>query len=71
LDHATETVLAQLATMAKSNEIPTVRTLLTTLDLTGAVLTIDAIHTQDNAAQAILDDGGDYVLTVQANRPNC
>ena len=29
LDHATGTVLGQLATAAKSNEIPTVRTLLT------------------------------------------
>lgn len=69
LDQATGTVLAQLATMAKSNEIPTVRTLLKTLDLTGAVVSIDAMHTQDDTAQTILDGGGDYVLTVKANRP--
>ena len=52
LDQATGTVLAQLATMAKSNEIPTVRTLLKALDLTGTVTTIDAMHTQDDTAQA-------------------
>ena len=69
LDHATGTVLGQLATMAKSNEIPTVRTLLKALDLSGAVVTIDAMHTQDDTAQLILDGGGDYALTVKANRP--
>jgi predicted transposase YbfD/YdcC len=69
LDHATGTVLGQLATIAKSNEIPTVRTLLKALDLTGAVVSIDAMHTQDDTAQVILDGHGDYVLTVKANRP--
>ena len=69
LDQATGTVLAQLATMAKSNEIPTVRTLLKALDLTGTVTTIDAMHTQDDTAQTILDGGGEYALTVKANRP--
>ena len=69
LDHATGTVLAQLATTAKSNEIPTVRTLLATLDLTGAVATIDAMHTQDDTARTILEGGGDYLMTVKANRP--
>ncbi len=66
LDHATGTVLAQLATTAKSNEIPTVRTLLAALDLTGAVATIDAMHTQDDTARTILDGGGDYLMTVKA-----
>jgi predicted transposase YbfD/YdcC len=73
LDHATGTVLGQLATTAKSNEIPTVRTLLATLDQTvglgGVVVTIDAMHTQDDTARVILDGGGDYLMTVKANRP--
>jgi len=69
LDHATGTVLGQLATAAKSNEIPTVRTLLALFDLNGAVVTLDAMHTQDDTAQAIIDGGGDYVLTVKGNRP--
>jgi predicted transposase YbfD/YdcC len=73
LDHTTGTVLAQLATTAKSNEIPTVRTLLAALDqtvgLTAVVVTIDAMHTQDDTARAILDGGGDYLMTVKANRP--
>jgi predicted transposase YbfD/YdcC len=69
LDQATGTVLAQLATIAKSNEIPTVRTLLKALDLTGCVVSIDAMHTQDDTARTILDGHADYVLTVKANRP--
>jgi predicted transposase YbfD/YdcC len=69
-DHATGTVLGQLATAAKSNEIPTVRTLLAGLDLTGVVVTVDAMHTQTDTARAIIDAGGDYVFTVKANQPS-
>jgi predicted transposase YbfD/YdcC len=70
LDHATGTVLGQLATAAKSNEIPTVRTLLAGFDLTGVVVTVDAMHTQTDTATAIVDGHGDYVFTVKANQPS-
>jgi hypothetical protein len=33
-------------------------------DLAGAVLTIDAMHTQSDTAQVILGRGADYVMTV-------
>jgi predicted transposase YbfD/YdcC len=68
-DQATGTVLGQLATAAKSNEIPTVRTLLASFDLTGVVVTVDAMHTQTDTAAAIATGGGDYVFTVKANQP--
>ena len=68
-DHATGTVLGQLATAAKSNEIPAVRTLLAGLDLANAVVTVDAMHTQTDTAMAITGAHGDYVLTVKANQP--
>jgi hypothetical protein len=67
-DHATGTVVGQLATAAKSNEIPTVRTLLAAFDLTGVVVTVDAMHTQTDTAQLITDAGGDYVFTVKNNQ---
>ena len=70
LDHATGTVLGQVATAAKSNEIPTVRTLLASFDLTDVVVTVDAMHTQTDTATAITDAGGDYVFTVKANQPS-
>lgn len=72
LDHATGVVLGQNAIEAKSNEIPAVRDLLAGFDpadLRGCLITADAMHTQDDTAQAILDAGADYVLTVKANRP--
>lgn len=68
-DHTAGTVLGQVAVTAKSNEIPAVRTLLGCFELTGAVVTLDAMHTQSDTAQAISDAGGDYVLTVKNNQP--
>lgn len=69
LDHATSTVLGQVAVAAKSNEIPAVRTLLASFDLTGVVVTVDAMHTQHDTAQLIIDAQGDYVFTVKGNQP--
>ncbi len=69
LDHTAGTVLGQVAVAAKSNEIPAVRTLLGSLDLTDVVVTVDAMHTQTDTAQAITAAGGDYVFTVKANQP--
>lgn len=70
MDHATGTVVGQLAVAAKSNEIPAVRTLLATFDLAGVVVTLDAMHTQTDTADLILTAGGDYVFTVKANQPS-
>ena len=72
LDHASGVVLGQHAVAAKSNEIPAVRDLLAGFDpadLHGCVITIDAMHTQVDTAEAILTAGADYVFTVKANRP--
>jgi predicted transposase YbfD/YdcC len=66
-DHAACVVLGQVAVAAKTNEIPTVRTLLKVLDLAGAVVTLDAMHTQTDTARAITGAGGDYVFTVKNN----
>lgn len=68
-DHSHGAVLGQLAIAAKSNEIPAVRTLLATFDLTGVVITVDAMHTQTDTAQLIIEGGGDYVFTVKGNQP--
>ncbi len=68
-DHAAGAVLGQVAVAAKSNEIPAVRTLLSTFELAGTVVTVDAMHTQTDTARAITGAGGDYVFTVKANQP--
>jgi predicted transposase YbfD/YdcC len=70
LAHGIGAVLGQVAVDEKSNEIPAVRELLRAFaDLAGAVITIDAMHTQSDTAQVILGRGADYVMTVKANMP--
>src|SRR3546814_13599401 len=55
-------VLGQEAVDAKSNEITAIPLLLERLELTGALVTIDAIGTQAAIAETILARGGDYLL---------
>jgi predicted transposase YbfD/YdcC len=70
LAHGIGAVLGQVAVDAKSNEIPAVRDLLKAFtSLAGAVITIDALHTQHDTAQAILARHADYVMTVKGNMP--
>ena len=70
LAHGIGAVLGQAAVDAKSNEIPAVRDLLKAFtSLAGAVITIDALHTQSDTAQVITSRGADHVMTVKANMP--
>jgi predicted transposase YbfD/YdcC len=62
--------LGQIAVEEKSNEIPAIPQLLETLDLHGALVTIDAMGCQKEIAAKIIDQGGDYVLTVKDNQPS-
>jgi predicted transposase YbfD/YdcC len=62
-------VLGQQATEEKSNEITAIPLLLERLHLQGAIVTIDAMGTQIDIAQKILDGGGDYCLSLKENRP--
>jgi predicted transposase YbfD/YdcC len=70
LAHGIGAVLGQVAVDVKSNEIPAVRDLLMTFaDLAGAVITMDAMHTQSDTARLILARQAGYVMTVKANMP--
>jgi hypothetical protein len=70
LAHGIGAVLGQVAVDAKSNEIPAVRELLKAFtDLAGAVITVGALHTQSDTAQAITGRHADYVMTVKASMP--
>lgn len=62
-------VLGQEAVDAKSNEITAIPLLLERLELTGALVTIDAIGTQTAIAETIVARGGDYLLALKGNRP--
>lgn len=60
--------LGQVAVDGKSNELTAIPQVLALLDLKGALVTLDALGCQKALAGAILDKGGDYVLTVKANQ---
>jgi predicted transposase YbfD/YdcC len=60
--------LGQVAVDAKSNEITAIPALLELLDVKGAIVTIDAMGCQKAIAQKIIDQGGDYILTVKDNQ---
>jgi predicted transposase YbfD/YdcC len=62
-------VLGQEATDAKSNEITAIPLLLERLELTGALVTIDAMGAHTEIAETIVERGGDYLLALKANRP--
>ncbi len=61
-------VFGQLAVDRKSNEIRAIPSLLKLLDLKKAVVTIDAIGTQRNILEQIIQQGGHYVLPVKGNQ---
>lgn len=62
-------VLGQQAVNAKSNEIVAIPLLLERLQLTGALVTIDAMGCQTKIAQAILNKQADYLLALKDNWP--
>ena len=65
---ANKLVLGQLKTDNKSNEITAIPELVKMLDLRGALVTIDAMACQTKIAQAIIKQGGDYLLAVKGNQ---
>ena len=65
---ANHLVLGQRKVADKSNEITAIPELLRALDLTGCLVTIDAIGCQTAIAQLIVDQGADYVLALKANQ---
>ena len=61
--------LGQIATEEKSNEITAIPLLLEQIDLTDAVVTIDAMGCQKEIARGIVGGGGDFVISVKDNQP--
>ncbi|MGW4931371.1 ISAs1 family transposase [Agromyces sp. NPDC004153] len=69
-DQVTGLVLAQTEVDGKTNEITRFRPLLQHLDLTDAVITADALHTQrDHAHFLATEKNAHYVLIVKKNQP--
>ena len=60
--------LGQFRTKDKSNEITAIPKLLDMLCITGSVITIDAMGTQKDIAEKIVDGGADYILALKGNQ---
>ena len=68
--HGSGQVVAQIRVDGKTNEITRVAPLLSELDITGSVVTGDALLTQREIARHLVEDkGADYVFTVKDNQP--
>jgi predicted transposase YbfD/YdcC len=61
--------LGQVVVDAKSNEITAIPKLLEMLELSGAMVTIDAMGCQTEIAKQIVAAGADYCLAVKDNQP--
>jgi DDE_Tnp_1-associated/Transposase DDE domain len=62
LDHTDGIVLGQRVVDGKSNEITAFAPLLDDIDITGVIITADALHTQREHAEYVTGRGGHYLL---------
>jgi predicted transposase YbfD/YdcC len=60
-------VLGEVVVDKKSNEITVIPRLLDMIDVSGSVVTIDAMGTQTKIAAKIVEKGADYVLALKGN----
>ena len=67
---ANHVTLGQVAVQDKSNEIIAIPKLLELFDLSGALVTIDAMGCQKEIAARIVGGGGDHLPAVKENQPH-
>ena len=61
-------VLGQETVGEKTNEIPIMQKMLKYIDVSGKVVTADAMHCQKETAKLIIEGNGDYILGLKANQ---
>ena len=66
--NANEMVFAQEKVEEKSNEITAIPKLLAMLDLQGHIVTLDAMAAQHAICAQIIEQGGDYVISLKGNQ---
>ena len=66
---ANSVVLGQTKVSERSNEITAIPELLKILEVSGCIVTIDAMGCQKEIAGTIIENGADYVLSVKKNQP--
>ena len=62
-------MLGQMKVDNKSNEIKAIPALLELLDISGCIITIDAMGTQTDIASQIVAQKADYILCLKTNHP--
>jgi predicted transposase YbfD/YdcC len=60
--------LGQMAIDCKTNEITAAPKLLKSLNLDGAIVTVDALMTQKEIASTVIEQKGDYVMALKGNQ---
>ena len=70
VSHELGITLTQRSISDKTNEIPISTEILKAFDVSGKVITTDALLTQRTFCQAIIEREGDYVLPVKDNQPD-
>lgn len=65
---ANHLVLGQRTVDERSNEITAIPALLQALEISGCLVTLDAIGCQTEIAAQIVDQGGDYLLALKENQ---
>ncbi len=70
VSHELGVTLTQKGVSDKTNEIPISTEILKNFDVSGKVITTDALLTQRPFCHAIIEGNGDYVLPVKKNQPD-
>lgn len=70
VSHEVGLTLYQVGVDSKTNEIPVAQELLKGLLIEGRVFTMDALLTQRQIAQTIVDNNGDYFMLAKGNQAN-
>ena len=68
MSHDNQLTLGQVKVNEKSNEITALPALLENLDITGSIITTDALNTQKKSAELIVSKGADYLTALKGNQ---
>jgi hypothetical protein len=66
--HDNQLALGQVKVDEKSNEITALPSLLKNLDITGSIITTDALNTQKKSAELIVSKCADYLTALKGNQ---
>ena len=66
--HDNQLALGQVKVDEKSNEITALPSLLKNLDITGSIITTEALNTRKASAELIVSQGADHLTALKGNQ---